>query len=273
MATAATAMRLAMVVFSTVAITRAQGGIGAFPRRPAAEPASIARGGVAYKTNCAYCHGADARGGENGGNNLLRADVVMKDQSGELLQPFLAGSSIPDHTFRFSPTEATELAAFVHDFRLNSRDPGRMRPATIVVGNAKAGETYFKAKCSTCHSATGDLKGIATQISDPTTLQQTWLMPLVTGPRAGAPVEGIKVPPMTVTVTLAAGEKLEGRLGRVDDFLVSVIQADGPSRTIRRDGNTPKVEIHDPLKPHKDLLPIYTDTEIHTVTAYLVTLQ
>jgi cytochrome c oxidase cbb3-type subunit III len=31
--------------------------------------------------------------------------------------------------------------------------------------------------------------------------------------------------------------------------------------------------IVDPLKAHKDLLPTYTDKEIHDVTAYLVTLK
>ena len=44
-------------------------------------------------------------------------------------------------------------------------------------------------------------------------------------------------------------------------------------RTVRRDGDVPKVEIHDPLKPHKDLLPLYTDKNIHDLTAYLVTVK
>ena len=35
----------------------------------------------------------------------------------------------------------------------------------------------------------------------------------------------------------------------------------------------PKVEIHDPLAAHKQLLQTYTDRDIHDVTAYLVTLK
>ena len=31
--------------------------------------------------------------------------------------------------------------------------------------------------------------------------------------------------------------------------------------------------MHDPLPPHKDLLPTYTDKQIHDLTAYLVTLK
>src|SRR4051812_48689392 len=81
------------------------------------------------------------------------------------------------------------------------------------------------------------------------------------------------VPPTTVTVTAAKGPKVEGRLGRIDDFIVTLTEADGTPRTFRRDGDSPKVEIHDPMQPHKDLLRQYTDKDIHNLTAYLVTLK
>src|SRR5947207_5183448 len=79
--------------------------------------------------------------------------------------------------------------------------------------------------------------------------------------------------PISVTVTPAAGPKVEGRLGRIDDFLVIVTMDDGSSRSFRRDGDVPKVEIHDPQEAHRKLLPTYTDKDIHDVTAYLVTLK
>ncbi len=74
-------------------------------------------------------------------------------------------------------------------------------------------------------------------------------------------------------MTWPSGQKIEGRLRRVDDFLVSVILTDGQERTIPRDGDSPKVEIHDPLQAHRDLLSKYTDADIHNVTAYLVTIK
>ena len=77
----------------------------------------------------------------------------------------------------------------------------------------------------------------------------------------------------TVTVTLANGQKVEGRLGRIDDFIVTLTQADGSPRSFRRDGETPKVEIHDPQAAHRQLLPKYTDKDIHNLTAYLVTVK
>ena len=78
---------------------------------------------------------------------------------------------------------------------------------------------------------------------------------------------------VTVTVTLPSGQKAEGRLERIDDFLVVLRQADGTPRSFRRNGNVPAVEIQDPLEQHKQLLTQYTDKDIHDVTAYLVTLK
>ncbi len=252
------------------------GGAGTFPTRPNSPQAALDRGKALYKTNCAYCHGEDARGGENGGNNLLRSDYLMKDKVGEVLSSFLQTTISAEHKFSFTNGQVADLAAFIHDFRVNSRDPGRMRPPTILVGDAKAGQAYFQAKCAACHSATGDLKGIATRISDPRNLQQTWLMPMLVNTRpGGGPADGpaSNVPRVTVTVTQSDGQKVEGRLGRIDDFFLTLTQADGTSRSFRRDGETPKVEVHDPMKPHKDLLPGYSDADIHNLTAYLVTFK
>jgi cytochrome c oxidase cbb3-type subunit 3 len=78
---------------------------------------------------------------------------------------------------------------------------------------------------------------------------------------------------VTATITLSSGETVEGSLVRVDEFLITVKLADGSQKTFRRTGDTPKVVIHDPLQAHRDLLPQYSDRDIHDVTAYLVTLK
>jgi hypothetical protein len=62
-------------------------------------------------------------------------------------------------------------------------------------------------------------------------------------------------------------------LDRVDDFIVSLHDANGEYRSFSRDGDTPKVETTNPLKAHTDLLSKYTDPDIHNVTAYLVTIK
>jgi cytochrome c oxidase cbb3-type subunit 3 len=59
----------------------------------------------------------------------------------------------------------------------------------------------------------------------------------------------------------------------MDNFLITVRQADGTQRTIRRTGSTPKVELKDPLAGHKALLTELTDKDMHDVTAYLAGLK
>jgi hypothetical protein len=147
----------------------------------------------------------------------------------------------------------------------------------VLTGDPKRGEAYFRSAgtCQTCHSPTGDLKGVGGRY-DAFTLQARWLNPR--GGRGGAGRGGrggaaSTRGAITVTVTPASGPPVSGTLDRVDDFSVSLRDAAGDYHSFTRDGATPKVEIHDPLKAHTDLLGKYTDADIHNVTAYLVTLK
>lgn len=250
---------------------RGRGGASAYPSRAPADPALVEKGRANYSVNCAFCHGSDARGGE-GGPNLIRSEIVLRDVNGEGIGPVVRDGRVNAGMPKF-PMEAaqiSELAAFLHSFPVSSRETGRVPPASILTGDAKKGETYFQTTCGSCHSATGDLKGIAGRVNDPRALQQRWLMP-GGGGRGGGNQSASS--PVTVTVTLANGQKYNGRLSRLDDFLVSLVEADGTVRTFASRGDVPKVEIHDPLAPHKSLLPRYKDDDIHNVTAYLATLK
>jgi cytochrome c oxidase cbb3-type subunit 3 len=242
----------------------------AYPDRPADEPDAIARGKALYGVNCQFCHGADIRGGD-GGPSLLRSGIVLDDQHGERMAPVIQNGR-PDRgmpKFAFTNDQVADIAAYLHTFRAAGYDESRQKPPSIVVGDPKAGEAFFSAKCGSCHSVTGDLRGIAARIAEPRILQQTWLMP-GSGGRGAPPAS---VPPARVVVTLASGEKIEGILDRADDFVVSLRTDDGSFRSFRTAGGSPKVEIRDPLQPHKDLLKVYRDADIHNLTAYLVTLK
>jgi cytochrome c oxidase cbb3-type subunit III len=245
----------------------------AFPERPPADPAVIARGKAVYGVHCTFCHGADARGG-SGGPNLIRNEVVLNDQNGELLGKVLREGREGMPKFDLPGTQVSDIAAFIHSFKVGGYDVSRNTPETIVTGDAKAGAAYFAKTCAGCHSVMGDLKGLASRFRDPKQLQQWWLMPGGGGGRGGfgMPAPAGRVSPPTVTVTLADGKTHQGTLTRIDDFLVTLTEASGQRRTFTRNGDLPKVEIKDPLKPHKDLLPKYEDKNIHDVTAYLVSI-
>jgi len=271
--------------------TPAQGGRGgnvtSFPaqQRAAGDPAEIARGNTVYGIECRSCHGGDLRGGDIGGPDLLRSDVVLADQHGELLQPIIAGArqaqGMP--AIKLPSEDVKAVAAYIHSIVATARGQGAPPPGppvvlNVLVGDPKAGEAYFATKCSACHSATGDLAGIGTRMPEATDLQISWVAAGQTGRggrgrRGGAGRGDVSRRDPTATVLLPSGQKLEGRLDRIDDFFVTITPPDGSPRTLRRDGDVPKVEIHDPLEAHRNLLAVYTDKDIHDVTAYLATLK
>lgn len=259
------------------AAARGQARPQAYPDRPKAPQDVLDRGKATYGVSCAFCHGSDAAGGEVG-PNLLRSSVVLQDASGELIAPIVHGSRIDKGMPRVELTDAqvADVASWLHSLKVASRTDPNENNIDIVRGNAKAGEAYFQKTCASCHSVTGDLKGFAAKMPNPKTLQQTWLLPGGGGGRGGAAptqLPGLHVPPATVTVTLPTGQKFDGVMTRIDDFFVGMTQTDGTTRGFSRMGDSPKVEIHDPLKPHRDLLGKYTDKDIHDLTAYLVTLK
>jgi hypothetical protein len=78
---------------------------------------------------------------------------------------------------------------------------------------------------------------------------------------------------VTATVTLRSGERVQGRLAFIDDYLIKLALEDGSLRSFTREGDAPQVAIVDPLARHKELLSLLTDNDMRNVTAYLVTLK
>jgi cytochrome c oxidase cbb3-type subunit 3 len=249
-----------------------------FPDRPKYPQEVIDRGKTTYGVSCSFCHGSDARGGEVG-PNLLRSAVVLQDQNGELIAPIVHGGRAQQGMPRVDITDEqiSEVAAWLHHFNATGKTVMyNSAEINIVTGNAQAGEAYFQKTCASCHSSTGDLAGIGSRITEPKILQQTWLLPGGEGGHSGrysAQVLGLHIPPITVTVTLPNGKKIEGYLVSISDFYVGLTNETCGPQGFRRDGDIPKVEIHDPLAPHRELLEKIADKDVHDVTAYLVTLK
>lgn len=240
------------------------------PGRPPEDPAIVERGKAAYGRYCQQCHSADMRGTETS-PNLLRSQDALIDKHGEQLVPIMRGESadFPSHKTDIDPDDAEAVAAYIRtilgQIGSQGRPPGdAARQPNILVGDAERGKQYFAKSCASCHSPMGDLRGFAKKVTNPRLLQAAWLR----GTYLGA-----KTPPATVTVTEPSKPSVSGILVHVDDFLVTLQMEDGNLLTFRRNAGTPQVVVHDPLEPHRELLPRYTDNDIHDVTAYLVTLQ
>jgi cytochrome c oxidase cbb3-type subunit 3 len=265
---------------SPTAAKQRAGGFVPGQKRAAADPGQVARGKTLYGINCRSCHGPDMRGGDMGGPNLLRSQAALSDVDGELIVPIIQGSrkNMGMPATGLSVPDAKAVAAYVRSvidtIQSQGAPPSLAREApSILVGNASEGKAYFAAKCSSCHSVTGDLNKIASRISDPKRLQNAWLAGGVLGEDEDQAPDASNGRMVTATVSLPSAESVEGKLVRLDDFLVTLQLADGSQRTYRRNGETPKVTIRDPLQAHRDLLAQYTDKDVHDVTAYLVTLK
>ena len=268
-----------------------RGGQGAnFPQqqRPPGDPAVIARGRALYGVHCTACHGVDLRGGDQGGPNLLRSLLILDDQQGEDILPvirdgrrgaigMMPGFSLPE-------SDMLAIAEFIHSVMgqagRQGRPPERETPydLNVLVGDPAAGQVYFARACSRCHSPTGDLQSIATRVMDPRALQNLWVSGGTSGRGAstGSGQAGrgeADRRQITVTVTAPGSAPVTGRLLRIDDFVVTLMQPDGVRRTFGREGAVPRVEINDPLAPHRRLVLELTDRDMHNITAYLATLK
>jgi cytochrome c oxidase cbb3-type subunit 3 len=225
----------------------------------------VQRGQEQFQKTCAFCHGANATGGSNG-PNLMQSAVVRHDEKGELLAPVVRQGR-PDKgmpAFPFNDTQIADVSVFLHarlkasDLKSAGKPNEQYSLDKLLVGKADAGKAFFDGagRCSTCHSATGDLAGIARKYA-PIELQARFLYP--PGPHA------------TATVTDSSGKQHTGAILLLTNYDVAIRETDGWYRSWPLEAVTLKV--NDPLAGHLELLSKYTDAEMHDVFAYLETLK
>lgn len=257
---------LAIISAATLA-TLCPAGSAAQAQHPP-DAAVIQRGSQQFQQSCAFCHGPDATGGR--GPDLIRSPLVAHDVNGDLIGPVIHNGR-PDKGMPALPLTGDQIkavSAFLHDRAQQALDSARL-PKTyalskLLTGNAAAGRAYFDGAggCVQCHSPTGDLKGIASKVQ-PLDLEARMLYPEAR--RGHRPIT------VTGTVTLASGEQLSGKLEYLDEFTVALIDSSGWYRSFPR--NDFKVEVHDPLAAHRELLGKMTQDEFHNLFAYLETLK
>jgi cytochrome c oxidase cbb3-type subunit 3 len=232
------------------------------------DPAAYERGAKDYTQFCAGCHGATGRGSV-GAPDLIRSILVLDDEKGILIAPVLKNGR-PDEgmpKLGLTDQQVGDLVAWLHVQTYMAGHRTTYAFQDVLTGDAKKGEAYFNANCKSCHSVTGDLKGVGGRY-DALTLQAKWLQPR--GGRGGKVSEKSQI---MVTVTPKDGRPVQGVLDRIDDFSVSLYDSRGEYHSFTRDGKVPEVDVRDPLKPHLDLLGKITDPDIHNVTAYLASLK
>ena len=226
-------------------------------------PALVEAGQTRFLKECAFCHGRDAGGGEDG-PDLTRSKLVADDRAGDQIGPVVRNGRSEKGMPRFtvSDQELAELVAFIKTQKTlaESQKGGRrgVDKEDLQTGDAEAGKKYFNGagKCSSCHSPAGDLKGVAKRFEG-LKLEERFLYP-----------KDVKA---KIVVTLPNGEAVSGLLAYRDEFNIALTDASGRYRAWAV--SRVKYTIDAPAETHAELLTKYTDTDIHNLMAYLQTLQ
>lgn len=238
---------------------------------PGEDTEAVERGTKDFVANCAFCHGSSATGGE-GGPDLVRSVLVLHDEKGDKIGPVITNGRKTMPKFPFSQAQIADISAFLHHQASAKANRMSYEIQNVITGDPNAGKAYFNAKCNSCHSSTGDLAGVAARY-DPVALQSRFLYPK-TFYWPGMPHAGPEPKPVMVKVTLASGQSFNGTLKHVDDFSVALYDSDGEYHSWLREKNPGlKIELHDPLEGHAELIQQYSDSDMHNILAYLETLK
>jgi len=229
------------------------------------DPAAVERGQKIFVGNCGFCHGTTAQGGDTG-PDLVRSPLALDDEKGDKIGPVIEqgrpGKGMP--AFHLPADQIQDIAAFLRSRQQAAIDRFSYNILNVVTGDREKGREYFNGagRCHSCHSPTGDLAGIAKRY-DPVTLQSRLLYPRPRDTHAA------RTP---VTVTTASGQSFTGTLEFIDDFNVGLRDGSGDYHAFSRDAHL-KVEVHDPLAAHVELLKKYSDADMHNLLAYLESMK
>ena len=229
-------MKFAITLFLLTAAAFAQGGrrAGGFvpgQQRPPGDPAQIARGKTLYGISCTGCHGADLRGGDMGGPNLLRSQTRPQRSGRRTDCPHHSraaarASGMP--AIPMSAADAKAVAAYVRSvletIGRQGMPPSVGQAAPSVAGGQRRGRTGllrrqvrrlpFRHGRSARHrhphsrsQGSAELLGLRRRTAD--------------ARGGGGAANASAAAPSPSPSRLPSGEKVEGRLVRIDDFLVT----------------------------------------------------
>jgi cytochrome c oxidase cbb3-type subunit 3 len=234
-------------------------------------PEQVRAGETRFIGQCGFCHGRDA-GGTESGPDLIRSALVAEDVRGDRIGPVIREGR-PDKGMpgsNMSDTDIAAIVAFIHDTKAKAAAEGGGRRSVAVedlqTGNAEAGRQYFNGAggCAACHSLTGDFATIGARYEGLALLQR--LLYPGSGRAAGPPPRK-----PTATIRTSDGQVVTGTVAHHDEFVISVIDADGWTRSWPV--SQVRVDIDNPLQAHVDQLPKYTDKDMHDVFMYLQSLK
>jgi putative heme-binding domain-containing protein len=223
----------------------------------------IREGMAAFRANCAYCHGIDAKGARGPDLTNVFASTAGRTDEGlfHLIRRGIPGTEMPPAGVFLQEPETWKTILYL-------RTLAAPAPAEPPRGNAENGEKIFRARCSSCHRVNGrggvlgpDLSRIGVARTRQALVRQI----------RGA-VEDIRPGYEPVTVVTREGRSVRGTRKGEDLFSVQMMDA-----SERLQGFV-KADVKSVTEEERSLMPAYgvdqlSESDLDDLLRYLGTLR
>lgn len=119
------------------------------PRNPyTPNPQVIQEGMAAFRANCAYCHGMDARGMRAPDLTGVFAGGATEEGLYRLVRRGIPGTEMPPANVFLQEPDTWKVVMYLRTLAVTP-------PAETPRGNADNGEKVFRARCASCHKVSG----------------------------------------------------------------------------------------------------------------------
>ena len=228
---------------------------------PVALSAQVEQGRAVFRSNCAFCHGGDARGGR--GPNLVSAPLThgeSDDAIKTVIREGVPGTSMPSFS-DFTPEDVADLVAY-----LRSLSQGVSRQIHIAGDAAKGRQVYMQNGCVGCHRVGTEGSAFGPDLSRIGAARSVeYIRESIVNPSADIPDEY-----QGVTVTTNDGRSVTGTRINEDTFSVQLRDVSQRFHMFQKD------QLREVKDADKSLMPAYgafSKTDLENLLAYLNSLR
>ena len=228
---------------------------------PLALYGQIDQGRALFRSNCAFCHGADARGGR--GPNLISAPLAHGDSDealGTVIREGVPGTSMPSFS-EFTPEEISQIVAYV-----KSLSAGVNRNSHVPGDAIKGQQIYERSGCAGCHRIGSEGSVFGPDLSRIGVARSVeYIRESIVNPSADIPDDY-----QGVVVTTSDGHNITGIRINEDTFSVQLRDASQQFRMFQKDA------VREVRDADKSLMPAYAGLsapDLQDLLAYLNTLR
>lgn len=215
------------------------------------DPRAARAGGVLYRSQCATCHGGDARGitGIDAPDLTLiwATDGTTDERVFQTIRNGVPGSIMPPHGF--TDPETWMLVSYLRSVAVTA--------ATEFSGDAVRGSGLFLSSCASCHRVKGEGGSLGPDLSQITNRRSA--AALINSVREPSAVIARRYQPVTVVFEgLSAGsrQRVQGTLKSEDAFSIQMMDTNQQLRAFM------KADLLEFLRESDSLMPAFSRTEL-----------